>query len=129
LPTETAELGFEIVVWLILGVVLIASTINTGSYLLKFNTKLQLTYVTESIIETINIVGSRKVQVYIELPGVTGRTNYTVHIQGKMVTAKTDELAIVQTAMYYVQECTLHSGRSYAATLQEGQVVFREGAP
>jgi len=129
LPVETTEFGFEIVVWLILGVVLIAGTANTGSYLLKHNTKLQLTYVTESIVETINIVGSRKVQIYIELPGVKGRTIYTVHIQGRIVTAKADELTIIQTAMFYVQECTLYSGRSYTVALQEDQVVFTEGAP
>lgn len=129
MPVETTEFGFEIVVWLILGVVLIAGTANTGSYLLKHNTKLQLTYVTESIVETINIVGSRKVQIYIELPGVKGRTIYTVHIQGRIVTAKADELTIIQTAMFYVQECTLYSGRSYTVALQEDQVVFTEGAP
>ncbi|MBS7643731.1 hypothetical protein KEJ26_04090 [Candidatus Bathyarchaeota archaeon] len=128
MPVETAEFGFEIVVWLTLGVVLLTCSINTGNYLLKWNARLQLTYVTEGIVETINIVGSRRVKICIEMPGMTERSAYTVQIQGKTVTAKTDDLTISQNAMFNTRECTLYPGRSYIVTFQEDQVVFMEGA-
>jgi hypothetical protein len=127
LPVETTEFGFEIVIWLILGVALLACSVNAGNYLLNWNTRLQLTYVTESIVETIDIVGSRRVQICIELPSVTERGMYTVQIHGKTVTAKANGITISQTAMFCAQECTLYPGRSYIVALKEDQVVFREG--
>ena len=127
MPSELIDLTGEIVVWGILGIVLFAQISHIGSEMFWVSSRATLGMIERHIAATINIVGSRKVVAFIELPRASLVGVYIVVLYGRKVVVESSGESLSYMALYPCASKVLESNRRYLVYFSGGQVIFKEG--
>lgn len=127
MPSELIDLAGEIVVWGILGIVLFAQFSHIGSEMFGVSSRATLGMIARHIAATINIVGSRKVTAFIELPGASLFGVYIVVLSGRRVVVESSRESSSYLALYPCASKVLESNHRYLVHFSSGLVVFEEG--
>jgi len=126
LPSELIETASEILIWALVGLLLLSNFTELGIGTLQVSSDATFSTIGRYIADTVNIVGSRRVEVTIELPraGLTGL--YTVSLSGKSIAVKSRRGSIYCMALYPSVSVVLESGHRYVVRPGEGGVYFME---
>ena len=127
MPSELIDLAGEIVVWGILGIVMFAQISHLGSEMFGVSSRATLGIIARHIATTINIVGSRKVVAFIELPRASLVGVYIVVLSGRKVVVESSGESFSYLALYPCASKVLESSHRYVVSFSGGLVVFEEG--
>ena len=124
MPSELLDLAGEILVWGVLGVVLFAQFSELGLQTFRISSQVTVATIARYVSTMINIVGSRRVEVYVDLPSTNFAGSYIVVISGKTVLVQSSRDSFSCQALYPCISTTLESGRRYLLRSSTGMVVF-----
>lgn len=126
MPSELIDLTGEIAVWAILGVVLIAQFSDIGLNMINVSSRATLATIARHVATVINVVGSRRVDVCVELPRVSTVGAYVVLLSGRNILAESKRDSLSCQAHYPCVSSILEPGHRYSASFSDGSIVFAE---
>ena len=126
MPSELIDLTGEIAVWAILGVVLIAQFSDIGLETFNVSSQATLAAVAQHVATVINLVGSRRVDVHLELPRISMVGEYIVRLSERNILVESKRDSQLCQARYPSVSTVLKSGHRYSASFSEGGILFLE---
>jgi len=126
LPSELLDLTSEIVVWLILGIVLLAHFSELGTESFHVSSRMSIATIAGHIATVVNIVGSRRVDVCVDLPRMSIVGGYRVILSGRSIFVESNRDSVSCLALYPCISKILESDHQYLARFSGGRVAFEE---
>jgi len=109
-----------------LGVILMAVTINAGMGRLQSNLLTSLDCISVYITQNVNIATSRNVQLTIKLPNNINGVLYEVKIHSKEITVESLGLKASKQSSFPMEETILSAGKCYRITQNQQLIRFTE---
>ncbi len=126
MPSELLDFTGEMVVWLILGAVLFAQVSNLGSETFHVSSQAALATIARHVAVTINVVGSRRVEIRLVLPRMSIVGVYKIIVSGNRVLVESSRDSVSCLALYPCVPQTLELNCHYLVRFSGSQVVFEE---
>jgi len=126
LPSELLDFTGELVIWLILGMLLLAQFSELGLETFHVSSRGALAVIARHITATINIVGSRRVEIRLDLPMMNIVGVYKVVVSGRMVLVESNRDSVSCLSLYPCISKTLESSHHYLVRFSEGRIFFEE---
>jgi len=126
LPSELLDLAEEIAVWAILGVILFTQFSDLGLRTFHVSSQASIATIAEYVSTMINIVGSRGVEVHMDLPSTSLIGDYLVFISGRTVLVQSNRDTFSCQAFYLCASTALEPSHHYLLLSSAGMVVFKE---
>ena len=113
-------------VWLILGMLLLAQFSKLGLETFHISSRAALATIARYVTVTINIVGSRRVEIRLDLPRMSIVGVYKVVVSGRMVLVESNRDSVSSLSLYPCISKTLEPSHYYLVRFSEGRIFFEE---